>query len=602
MRKVLAAGAAVALLFAAAPLTAVQADTRVASKPQPDFPRKKLNKQMPRFATQPKVMKNGTRYAVEAKVTLTPWRTKNRNVQALPDKAKVSLDVSKKEVLARTVGLTKKSRKQGLMWSGKIGPKVVKNTDTYTISLPVPKKVGRSLASQPPKQQRQRLRMTVEHMKDVSPDVKAREGTQVAQSGTSASTPKRAASLSGNGESTSTYGYLWNYTPFDLNVSAQGVNCISQFQWSGSLSENGAWYSQEVQIYTSGSAMANDYSTADTLSSDAITALKSSAEQAGQNAASAGSALFTPSGAVSAAVGWAVGFTEDFIKDIVDNSCSSQPSLFTTSAAVDGVGGVAPADEGLYGVNVSGDYWKPSQVTFPAEFDINEMNGAQTSTLWHYNGGSPQPSGPGSFNWAGGLMTMASNAGGNAVNPAGFQVSHYFESDAANPTGFGPAPTVWPLDSANANSAGLTAQWDSGNMLLNCSPGQWDLYNPWGETLALTPGALSPPNNEASSGNQMYMQVSYNGTDAEGAAVYNESFTGVEPVTTFDSGTQTFTIDSSSLQGITVDEWQCSIGASIQVQNWAVPSAWPTVYMGSTPNGAWWNAPNVIVTAPYVAP
>lgn len=598
MRKVLAAGAAVTLLFAAAPMTVVQAATPAPAtakpKPPPKIPRKRLDKQMPRFATQPKVVKGGHQYAVQAKVRLIPWHTETRNIKARADKFRVTLDVAKKSVQVRYVGLSKKSRKQGLMWSGKIGPQVVTKAGTFTISLPVTKQVGKSLAAQSPKQQRKRLRMTVEHRKDARQTVKGRDVIQLAQSGQSEDSlqPKaKGATLSGNGESTSSTSYINNLTPYNAQASVQGVNCVSDDQWSGQLQAYQS-VSYTFQVYTSGSSMANDYSDANTLSADAITALKSSATSAAQNAANAGTALFTPSGAASAAVTWAEDFVGDFIKTLVANSCSSQPSLVTTSLVLT-EWGMNPASPHYpyFGLNTAMPD-NPSAVSFPTGFDGDSLNGSQSSTQWHWNNGNPVPAGPGSFNWAGGLMSVGNDG----------SIFYLLEADSNNPTGYGPVPAVYPPNSAVENSASLTATWNAGSMVLNCDPGEWDLENPWGASLAMTPGALSPPNNGAYSTNQMYMQVSYNGTDASGTQVYNQTFTGVEPLTAFSTEAQAFTIDPSALQGITVDQWQCSIGASIQVQDWAVPTSWPTQYLTSTPNGSWWNAPNLIATAPYVAP
>ena len=591
MRTIVAATAITILAAVGVP---AMANTAVSStskpQPPPKIPKRKLSRQIPSFTTQPRVVGAKGKYVIQASVMLHPWRTATRNQSALKDKYRIRIDVAKPGTQIRYVGLDKKSRKQGLMWSGKVGPRVIDATGNYTLSVSVPQKVATSLASDTRRQRWNRMRMTVLHRKDVSPQIPGREALQLAQSGPlQKSRRPELARLSGNGQSTTETMWLINYTPFDLDMSFQGVNCISDDQWSGSLGSYG-YVSANVQIYTSGTAMANDFSSADSLSSAAVTALKGSAQQAGQQAANAGSALFTPSGAASEAVSWAVDFIGDFIKALEDQSCKNQPTLWTTSAVVTG-SSVPPSDDsGWFGVNQSGGL-APSLVTFPSGASASQMLGAQSSTQWQWQQGDPEPSANGSFNWAGGLMSM----------DEGSSMAYYFESDASNPTGYGPAPTVWPPNPAVQNSAGLTATWDGANMVLNCNPGQWDLYNPWGDSLAITPGALSPPNNNAYSSNQMYMQVAYNGTDASGDPVFNEPFTGVEPVTAYSTQTQAFTIDSSALQGISVTQWQCSVGAAIQVQNWAVPASWPSL-LGPTPNGTWWNAPNLIVSAPYVAP
>jgi hypothetical protein len=599
MRKVLAAGTAVTLLFAAAPTTAIHANAPAASEkptPPPEIPKRKLSKQLPKFATQPKVVKSGKKYAVQARVRLIPWHTSKRHVADKADTMKVSLAVATKNREIRYVGLSEK----GLLWSGKVGPQVVKRTGTYLVSIPVTKKVGRSLASQTPKQQRQRLRLTVEHRKDVRSQIDGRDVIQLAQSGVDsdklAGTSKQeGAHLSDDGRSYTTVAEMTNYTPFVLDMSAQGVNCVSSGSWTGTVN---SYFTVQysAQIYTSGTTMANNYDSAGVLVSAAVNALTESAKSAAQSAEAAGAALFTPEGAIAEAADWQINFITDFIKNLVADSCSSQPSLYTTSAAVTGASDpLLRTQDGYYGFNASNPS-APSLVTFPPGSSAYQMYGAQSSTTWNHNGGSPQPSGPGSFNWAGGLISMT------GTWSDGFEVGYYFESNAANPTGFGPAPAVWPPNGGVTNSGSLTAQWNGGNMVLSCDPGEWNLFNPWGSSLAITPGALTPANTNQYSGNQMYMAVAYNGTDAQGNEVYNESFTGVEPVTAYSTETQSFTVDSSVLQGITVDEWQCSVGTALEVGDWSIPSAWPTAYMGTNPNGSWTNAPNMVLTAPYVAP
>jgi hypothetical protein len=599
MRKVLATGTAITLLFAAAPMTVVHADTEAAAtakpKPPPKVPKKRLAKQLPKFATQPKVIKDGNKYAVVADVRLIPWHTKTRHVNAKADRMSVQLAVATKNQQMRYVGLSAK----GLMWSDTMGPRKVMRTGTYTLAIPVTKKVGKSLASQTPQQQRKRLRMTVEHRKDVRAQIEGRDVLQLAQSGVPSdklASQLAGSRLSGNGESTSILAQLVNYTPFELVMSAQGVNCVSPGAWTGTV-DSYDYVQYTAQVYTSGTAMANDYDSAGKLASAAVSALSQSAQSAAQAAMTAGAALFTPQGAIAEGVTWQVDFITDFIKDLEAESCSTQPSLFTTSAAV--VGASYPSDSqdaGDYGSPDPSAPAGPTLVTFPPGWTAYQMYGAQSSTTWHWNNNEPQPTGPGSFSWAGGLISMGT------WNSDSLGIDYYFESDASNPTGFGPAPTVWPPNSSVTNSGSLTAQWNSGSMDLSCDPGEWNLFNPWGDSLAITPGALTPANTNEYSGNQMYMAVSYSGTDAAGNQVNGATFPGVEPVEAYSTETQTFTVDSSALEGITVDEWQCSVGTAIQVGDWSIPSSWPTDFIGTNPNGAWVNAPNMVLTAPYVAP
>lgn len=598
MRAALAAGTITAMVLSGAPLAVSAAQAapvdKTVTKGQPKLPRKKLDKQLPKFVNQPRVHRSQAGYVVSADVRMRTWHTAHN--KALRDRVKLKIDVAKKGVRVADVGLAKKSRKAGLMYWGTLKPVFVEKDGVTDVSITVPKKVGRSLAGQTLKQQRARVRLTVEHHKDARPGIPGRDVIQLAQSGqTEDSVRAKAASLSGNGQSTTSTSYLLNHTPYDAQAAVQGVNCVSDDQWTGSLPTNYA-LSYAFQVYTSGQAMANDFSGANTLSSDAIQALKQTAVQAAQSATTAGGALFTPAGAASAAVGWAEDFVGDFIKDLKADSCSSEPSLVTTSLVLTSWA----AEEGqpyfpYYGLNTQTPT-SPSEISFPSGFNTDSMNGAQSSTQWHWNGGAAVPAGPGSFNWAGGLISVAEG------NSAGTNIIYLFESSSENPTGFGPAPAVWPPNSAIENSASLSATWNGSNMVLNCDPGEWNLFNPWGDSLAMTPGALSPANNNTYSSNQMFMQVAYSGTNQQGQQVYNEPFTGVQPLTAYSTETQAFTVDSAALQGITVDQWQCSIGASIQVQDWAIPSSWPTQYLTSTPNGSWWNAPNTVVTAPYVAP
>jgi hypothetical protein len=562
---------------------AIQADTP-AGPHYSDALRNRLHRQMPVFVSQPRVVKSQGSYKVSAKVRLRPWRTAKANAKRQWDEYKVALDVSRESTEVRFVGLTDDSREKGLIFSVKRSPVTVRAAGTYEVSIPVSKEVGRSLAKQTLSQQRKRLRMTVEHHKDVLARGKGRDFVQVAQSDqTGSDSPPMGGvgSLANTSVTDDLYYYDWiagsTGVPYESELSVQGVNCISPLQWSSS-STGQETFSFNFQIYTGGQKYSNDSATATSLGQEAVQALKSSAVSGAQDALGEGPELFTPEGAAMAAVGWAADFIGDLLKEIDQNSCGKEPTLITTSEVITG-GGATP-----------------------------QMWGAQSSTTWQVDEtGNASPAANGSFNWAGGLGSSFRSSGTVDTYPENTKAYYTdIESNALSsslvPTGYGPAPAVYPPDSSVAGSASLTATWDGSNMVLNCDPGEWDLFNPWGDSMAMTPGALSPPNNNAYSTNQMYMAVAYNGTDAQGNQVLNEPFAGVEPVTAYSEETQAFTIQASALQGITVSEWQCSIGASIQVQNWQIPSSWPTTQLTNTPNGQWWNAPNLIVNAPYVAP
>jgi hypothetical protein len=184
-------------------------------------------------------------------------------------------------------------------------------------------------------------------------------------------------------------------------------------------------------------------------------------------------------------------------------------------------------------------------------------------------------------------------------------VGYYFVNDGSNTTGMGPSPQVWPPQNGLPGSPGFTTSWDDDNVRLACTPGSWQLSNPWGASIALNPA----PNGNEYTADQGFVDFTFNGTQTvkgKTVNVYNESIPGVEPIEEFGDTTQYQTVTTDALEtlesdGYTVDEWVCSLSSALQVQSWAVPPGWPAD-LGSTPNGTWTSAPNVVMTSPFTPP
>jgi hypothetical protein len=602
---VVSLAASLSVAFPAAAGETPEKPTKSSSK----LPKRQLVREMPKFAKQPHAVKTASGWQIVADVQLSPWRTTKRNSGAQWDKVSYQLQVSKKGQPIRTVSLAPKDQKN-LLTKKRVKPVVVKKAGRYSVAIPLSSKVAKTLATQSRKQQRQRIRVTIEHRKDVRRAVPGRDVTQIAQSGplqrgsrASSSSPQAAgAQLANDSNEPGVTFWLYNYTPFDAQVTFQGTQCISDTSYGGTIDSYSTWM-VSGEVFNTGQAAAYSTSETESLSQGAVTALQQSATQASKNAVASGAALFTPEGAASAAVSWAGDFIVDLVKGLSANSCKNLPTLYTTSMVATSVGNESTTTP--YSYNNSDSVLAPVVPTVPPTSTmINSTVGAQTSTQWHWNDNNPEPASNGAFNWAGGLISMApQNNSWESTDGVNYNtnVAWYFISDGANQTGMGPEPNVWPPTSGNLASPSLTASWDSdGYANLTCDPGEWSVSNPWGDTVSMYPN----PNGNTYTTNQAYLAWGYNGT-LNGEPVYNQSFDDIPPVTAFSQKPQYQTIDTTVLgdlpDGTQITEWVCTVSASLQVQSWDVPSGWPAS-LGSSPNGAWWSAPNIVLTAPYVAP
>lgn len=596
--------AALTVVTVAASLNVASPATAGEVRPAPQtvaLPKRKLVQQMPEFLNAPRLQRSGGNPRIVAEVRLNPWRTRSRNTSRLWDTVSYRLQVSKKSQAIRSVSLAPKAQRS-LIARKRVKPTVVQRAGRTTVAFPISEKVARSLSGQSAREQRQRIRITVEHRKDVRASVPGRDVTQVVQSGTIRSPRRSGAQLANTSSAPPVTFWLYNYTPFDGQVSVQGTQCISDISYGGSINSNATWMVNGF-IENSGQQGAYSQSDSQSLSQGAITSLQSSASQAASNSVASGASLYTPTGAVSAAVSWAGDFLVDFLQDLSANSCKNLPTLYTTSFVAQSVGNESTTQP--YSYNNAESVLAPVSPSLPpTSAMITSTVGAQTSTQWHWNDNNPEPASNGAFNWAGGLISMApqnnswESSDGTSYNT---NVAWYFVSDGANQTGMGPEPNVWPGIPGDPDSPSLNANWNSnGDAVLTCDPGQWSVSNPWSDSLALSP----PPNTNTYSGNQAYLSWGYNGT-VNGQPVYGQPFPDVSPVTKFATTAQQQQINSQVLAdlpaGTKITEWVCTVSASVQVQSWAVPSGWPSG-LGSTPNGAWWSAPNVVVTTPYVAP
>lgn len=579
----------------ALPATAGETPPAPTRKP---LPKRELVRQMPAFTSPPRLVKTNSNWQIVTTVRLSPWRTATGNTRALWDKVTYHLQVAKKGQAIRSVSLSREDQKN-LLSKQQLRPVVVKQPGRYTVAFPISERVAATLSGQPQRQQRKRVRVTIEHRKDVRRTVKGRDVTQVTQSGATLTRARGGAQLTSNAENTVTF-WLYNYTPFDSQISFQATQCMSDTSWTGDIDSGATWM---VNGWIDNTGQNGVYSQSDSqnLSQGAVSALQSSATQASQNAIDSGAALFTATGAVSAAVGWAGDFLVDFLQNLSANSCKNLPTLYTTSLVATDVGNVSTT--AAYAYNSSANVLAPVASELPpTNAMINSTVGAQTSTQWHWNGNNPQPASNGAFNWAGGLISMAPE--NNSYEADGLldyntNVAWYYISDGGNQTGMGPEPNVWPASPNDPDSPSLTANWNGNNMVLTCDPGQWSISNPWSDSLALSP----PPNTNEFSANQAYLSWAYNGT-LNGEPVYAQPFPDVPAVTKFATTPQQQQISSEVLKalpaGTKITEWVCTVSAAVQVQSWAVPKGWPSA-LGSTPNGSWWSAPNVVVTTPYVS-
>ncbi len=557
-----------------------------------DNPRPKIKPKGPQFVVQPRLVGRNLLFTVK----VNPYRTARKNRLAKRDLLNGKVDVSRRGVAIRKVGLAPETRAKKLIFTVKLKKRVVKRSGRIQYQIRLPKAVARSLAATSVRNRTTRVRVVLVQAKDTDRRMRVRQTLALAQSSldplptarSRAATDRlRTALRSSNVQQPMT---LNNYTPFTLQASTQATQCVDAPQWSGTLYP-GNVVEQTADILYSGSPSGE--SLWQELSQDAVTALLPAAKAAAQTAVSQGAASFSPEGAIIVASSFAKTFVIDFIKAaLVRPSCSDTPGTWVTSAVATGL--PLPLYQGYYG----GGSWASNGTGWPGQSgpaqtvaQLASTLGAQTSVQWNWNGGKPAANGPGASYFSGGLIQTSTNAGSG-----GLFTNIYYQNNASY--------TYGPIQDSNITLT-VTSGTDPdepGALAVNlaCNTGTWSLLSPWG-----TGGySLSNPPNPPNQGN-VVTSFYYNGVDGSGNPVTGQQLNPAIWSTStgyLDNVPTSIWIDQSVINTIisnngggSITSWGCSVQAETQVPAFQTPAGW--VGNSGTSNLGWYSEP-MTATAP----
>ncbi len=555
-------------------------------------PRPNIKRKGPQFVVQPRLTGRTLSFTVE----VNPYRTARKNRLAKPDLLRGHVDISRRVVPIRTVGLDPETRAKKLIFTAKLKQRVVKRAGRIQYQIRLPKAVARSLAATSVRNRTTRVRVVLAQAKDTDRRLPYHKTLVLAQSSlerlptarSRAATDRlRAAPRSSDvAEDTS----LNNNTPFTLQASVQPTQCVTAPQWTGTLSP-GQYVYGTATIKRSGDA--NGLSTWQNLSKDAVTALEKAAQVAAALEIAMDPALdFTPVGVAITAVGFAADFLTRFISSaLLQKTCANTPATWVTSAVA--IGLPLPLWEGEYG----GASWAVQSngepgVSGPAQTlaQLASTLGAQTSVQWNWNGGTPAANGPGASYFSGGLLQTTQAL---PEPPASINTMISYQNNAQNT--YGPIQvmsnvTLTAVPASPAPNFGVN---------LTCNTGIWMFNSPWSTYTYL----LSNPPNSLSSAN-LVTSFYYKGVDGSGNPVNGQQIPGVnsevwdyqdniQPQQWVNPGVIQDII--ASLGGGTITGWGCSVQAQSQLPSFLLPVMWPVG--GPTANLSWYSAP-VNATAP----
>ncbi len=225
-----------------------------------------LRDKMPYFVQEPTLVGNTLTFQVD----ISPMRAAVDNGPGLLDKLDGTVYIGRKGIDLRVPPSSASSLSSKLLLKKKISSRLVKTAGIQTISIALPKAVAKSLRGVPRAKLSQRVEVIVRDHKDIDPTVKGYERTQLTSSNTppyireylagqrnavgaqavSAQSQQISAKRSGAqsswrsqlralpmNQNSNTPGtmVIYNGSPFDLNVAANNVQCISGYLMPGEV-------------------------------------------------------------------------------------------------------------------------------------------------------------------------------------------------------------------------------------------------------------------------------------------------------------------------------------------------------------------------------
>ncbi len=552
----------------------------------------KIRNKGPRFVVQPRLVGRNLFFVVK----VNPYRTAGKHRSAKLDMLSGHVDISRRGLPIRTVGLDPKTRAKKLIFTTQLKTRFVRRAGRIEYRIRLPLAVARSLAQTSVRYRNARVRAVLVHAKDTDRRLRVRQTLVLAQSRLEPLPTSRSRAATDRLRTAPrlmnvpVYGPMNNNTPFTLQASMQPTQCMNSSQWTGTMSPGQyIWDSTAVILYSGSS---NGLSTWQNLSTDAVTSLTKAAVAAGQIAIDFGAASFSPEGAINTGATFAADFVVDFIKDYQKSSCANSPATWMISAVATGL--PLPLWQGADGdapwqwaVGSNGQPATSVPVQTPAQ--LASTLGAQTSVQWSWNGGKIAASGAGASYFSGGLLQTTTGEG-----DGGYETTFSYQNNAGT--------TYGPVQTSNVTLAaisGIDPEENTPGVNLACNTGNWILLGPWG---GYSYSLSSPPNSLASS--HLVTSFYYNGVDGSGNPMTGQPIPNVPSL--LSSYSPNFPlqqwVDQSTIQSIiqsngggTITSWGCSVQAQTQVPSFLNPPGW--VGNSGTSNLGWYAQP-LNATAP----
>ncbi len=578
------------------PVSGMLSPSASLTQPEP----KRFKTPAPRFTR--KLAVRGKHLMVGMKVA--PWRTARVHRKARPDRLVMNAQVSRKGIPIGRVGAGRTAEVQSrLIYNRTRSFAVPPAASVRIFKIALPAKVKRSLRGLGAAGLAGRVRVTVDHLKDVRRDhtyglqqVTQYDPTVVGKKENRGT----ARSAAGDGDLALRDGpdecdandkycnvamtlYFDNYTPFDQAWAISPVICVAGATISSDdldrhpIPALGVGPGQlQVSYYHNDTSGKSDESEdgASGLAAMLASALKDTAKSAASSAIGGGAESFTPAGAIDLAVQAGVGFVTGFIKQILNDptKCQNIKSTYSTSFTPVSLGneGTVVGDPHLW----SNNYWEQGTAGQSREALLSQI-GAQYTTQWWANPqastGSPTygcwgawkpvpDEGGGSFQVGGFLQatgphTCNSN-GADGWERSGTATTSLLYLNTASEI-YGPTQQIRYCEPPNVTTdcVQLTAA-TSGNTpgvynpneytVLQCNEGAWDLVSPFGGNYSLGAPPPAPEGFDELEKNQLTISWYYAGVQSDGKTVRKPIPKNTDP-------TLTKNYESHGVSGLTVN-------------------------------------------------
>jgi len=584
------------------PVSGMLSPSASLNQPEP----KRFKTPAPRFTR--KLAVRGKHLMVGMKVA--PWRTARVHRKARPDRLVMNVQVSRKGIPIGRVGAGRTAEVQSrLIYNRTRSFAVPPAAGVRIFKIALPAKVKRSLRGLRAAGLAGRVRVTVDHLKDVRRDHtyglqqvtqydpmavgrRSRRGTARSAAGNGdlalRDGPDDCAALTKTCKIAVTL-YFDNYTPFDQAWAISPVICVAGATTSSddlgkhpvpAVDSDGQPGSIELSYYhndTSGDSD-EDEDDASSLAGALANALKDTAKSAASSAVDGGAESFTPAGAIDLAAQAAVGFVTGFIKQILNDptKCQNIKSTYSTSFTAVGLGngGTVIGNPHVW----SNGMWEAGTEGQSREALLSQV-GAQYTTQWWANpqgdiddsdkspndgcwgAWKPQPDdGGGSFQVGGFLQATGpytcSRTGADGWARSGTTTTKLLYLNTWS-EGYGPTQQIRYCDppTVTTDCVQLTAT-TSGNTpgvynpneyaVLQCNEGAWDLSSPFGGNYSLGAPPPAPEGFDDLEKNQLTISWYYAGVQSDGKTVRKPIPKNTDP-------TLTKNYESHGISGLTVN-------------------------------------------------